>query len=114
MKNQTPFYQGGLPAANEQPAGPPGLRGFVTCLALLSAAIGTPYVFEFIGPFLRDLIVNAYGNELIGLIMYWFSYVISAGLIFFTSQMGIWAGITSLIAFLAVRGGLIPALTSPF
>lgn len=42
--------------------GPPGQDLLGIVLALLAAVLGTPYLFEFVGPAIRKLVMNAYMN----------------------------------------------------
>lgn len=88
----------------------PGLRGLIIVCSLTAAVLGTPILFGFIGPYLRDVTYAAYGNDLIAELMYWVSYALSGAGIYFASQITFWTAVTFAGGFAAVRSGMIPAM----
>lgn len=83
--------------------GPPGQNLICICLALLAAVLGTPYVFHFVGPFVEELVYEAYGWREFATLMYGVSYLLSGIVIFAISRMALWYAITAIITFGAMR-----------
>lgn len=95
------------PAAS---GGPPGQNLLGIVLAALAAILGTPWLFEFIGPVVRDLVRSAYDSAGFAEMMYYASFVLSGAAIFSVCRMALWYAIGAIVAFVALRfGGGLPA-----
>lgn len=88
--------------------GPPGQNLLAISLALLAAVLGTPVLFEFIGPIVRKLVLSAYGSEEFAVLMYYASFVLSGIVIFAICRMVLWYALAAIVAFGAMRfAGLV-------
>jgi len=88
--------------------GPPGQDLLAISLALLAAVLGTPVLFEFIGPIVRKLVLSAYGSEGFAALMYYASFVLSGVVIFAICRMVLWYALAAIVAFGAMRfAGLV-------
>lgn len=83
--------------------GPPGQNLLCICLALLAAVLGTPYVFQFVGPFVENLVLQSYGSKGLADLMYVASFVLSGIVIFAVCRMTLWYAISAIVAFGAMR-----------
>ena len=93
----------------KQDNGPPGQNLLCICLALVAAILGTPALFEWIGPIVERLIYKAYGSQDLADVMYFASFVLCGVVIFSISRMALWYAITAIIAFITLRfGNMLP------
>lgn len=83
--------------------GPPGKDVLAISLATLSAILGTPFLFDFVGPIIGKLIYEAYGSKTLADMMYYASFVLSGVIIYTVSRMALWYAIAALIGFTTVR-----------
>ena len=83
--------------------GPPGQDLLCTCLALLAAVLGTPYVFHYVGPIIERLVYEAYGWKDLAGFMYGLSFLLSGVVIFAVCRMALWYAISAIVAFGAMR-----------
>lgn len=92
--------------------GPPGQDMLGIVLASLAAILGTPYLFGFIGPAIRDLVASAYDSPGFAELMYYASFALSGVAIFAVCRMALWYAIAGTVGFVAVRwgGSALPAL----
>ena len=100
MNNQFPHNN-----ASGGNGGPPGQELLSICLAGVAAIIGTPYLFNFVGPAVENIIVKAYGSEELAAVMYFASFVLSGVVIFALCRMALWYAIGAIVAFGALRFG---------
>lgn len=82
------------------PAGPQ--KGLVVCLALAATVFGTPILFDFIGPWVEELSIRHYGEDL-GTLMYGCTYLLLGAIIYYASQLTLLAALASVSAFGALR-----------
>lgn len=92
-----------LPMPKGGGEGPPGQNLLCICLALLAAVLGTPYVFQFVGPFVEKLVFQAYGWRDLASLMYFLSFALSGIVIFAVCRMALWYAISAIVAFGAMR-----------
>ena len=83
--------------------GPPGQNVLGILLAGCAAFFGTPYLFEWIGPYVERLVYNAYGSRELAAIMYYVGFVLCGGVIYAAARMFFWYVLAALVAFLAQR-----------
>jgi|GEM_PF-5909975 len=83
--------------------GPPGQNLLAICLAMLAAVLGTPYLFELVGPFIQKLVYQAYDSEALADLMYYASFALSGIAIFTVTRMALWYAIAAIVAFGAMR-----------
>lgn len=88
-------------AGNEN--GPPGQNILTISLALLAALLGTPMLFEFIGPLVRKLVLSAYGSEEFAFLMYYASFVLSGAVIFSITRIALFYALAGVAGFGALR-----------
>ena len=88
--------------------GPPGQDMLGICLAALASVLGTPYLFELVGPFVEQLVYKTYDSQTLADVMYVASFGLSGIVIFSVTRMAAWYAIAAIVAFLAMRaaGGL--------
>ncbi|MGB0696276.1 MAG: hypothetical protein ACPGOY_11545 [Rhodospirillaceae bacterium] len=103
MSNPYPMVPGGQGASGSD--GPPGQDLLSICLALLAAVIGTPYLFEFVGPFVADLTRNAYGSDDFADLMYFVSFALTGVVIYSVCRIVLWYAIGAIITFSTIRWG---------
>ena len=84
-------------------AGPPGQDILAISLALLAAVLGTPYVFNLVGPLIEKLVFKAYGSEDLATFMYAASFVLSGVVIFAATRMALFYAIAAIVAFGSMR-----------
>lgn len=88
--------------------GPPGQNLLAICMALLAAVLGTPYVFQLIGPMIENLVYEAYGSRDLASFMYAASFVLSGVVIFALCRMVLWYALAAIVGFGAMRfAGLV-------
>ena len=88
--------------------GPPGQNLLAICLASLAALLGTPYVFQLVGPMVERLVYEAYGSRDLADFMYAASFVLSGIVIFAICRMVLWYALAAIVAFGAMRfAGLV-------
>ncbi len=90
--------------------GPPGQNLLGICLALLAAVLGTPYVFQFAGPFAEKLVYEAYGSRDLAEFMYAASFVLSGVVIFAATRMALFYALAAIVAFGGMRLAGVAAL----
>lgn len=83
--------------------GPPGQGLLSICLALLAAVLGTPYLFELVGPFVQKLVYQAYDSQALADFMYLASFALSGIAIFAITRMALWYAIAAIVTFGAMR-----------
>jgi len=83
--------------------GPQGQKLLSVSLALLAAILGTPALFNVIGPVVERLVYEAYGSRDFADIMYGASFVLSGVVIYSISQMTVYAAMTAIVAFGVIR-----------
>lgn len=89
--------------------GPPGREMLCLSLALLAAVLGTPYLFKLVGPFIRELVYEAYDSQSLADLMYLASFVLSGVVIFAVTRMALWYAIAAIVGFGAMRlGSFVP------
>ena len=86
-------------------SGPPGQNLLCICLAALAALLGTPYLFQLVGPFIEQLVYKTYGSEDLANVMYFASFGLSGVVIFAVARMALWYAIAAVITFGALRWG---------
>jgi len=84
-------------------SGPPGQNTLGILLAACVAFFLTPYVFEWIGPFVERLVYNAYGSREFAGVMYYVGFVLCGGVLFAAARIFFWYVLAALVAFLAQR-----------
>lgn len=84
-------------------SGPPGQNVLTISLALLAAILGTPMLFEFIGPIVRKLVLSAYGSEEFAVLMYYASFVLSGAVIFSITRITLFYALAGVAGFGALR-----------
>lgn len=85
--------------------GPPGQDLLGICLAGVAAIIGTPYLFNFVGPLAEQIISNAYDSKELASLMYFVSFGLSGLVIYAVCRMALWYAIGAIVAFGALRFG---------
>lgn len=85
--------------------GPPGQDLLCLCLAGLAAILGTPYLFHLIGPWIKQLVYEAYDSSEFAQLMYFASFGLSGAVIFAITRMALWYAIAAVVAFAALRFG---------
>lgn len=98
-----PYQSPSGPGGGNGNQGPPGQTLLVTCLALLAAVLGTPYLFHFIAPVIRELVHQAYGSPALADFMYFVSFALSGVVIFALCRMALWYALSAVVAFGALR-----------
>lgn len=83
--------------------GPPGQDLLGIMLAGAAAAFGTPYLFEFIGPFVERLTYDAYGSRGLADFMYALSFLLCGGIIYAAARIFFWYVLAAIVAYLATR-----------
>ena len=78
-----------LPGGSGSNGGPPGQDLLGIVLAALAAILGTPYLFEFVGPAIRDLVNSAYDSPGFAELMYYASFMLSGVAIFAVCRMAL-------------------------
>lgn len=87
--------------------GPPGQDLLAISLALLAAVLGTPMLFEYVGPLVRRLVMSAYGSEDFADLMYFASFGLSGVAIFSVCRMTLWYAMAGIVAFGGTRFGAL-------
>lgn len=87
----------------EKQSGPPGQNLLSNALAAVAAILGTPYLFNLIGPMIADIINEAYNSEGLASLMYYASFGLSGVVIFAACRMALWYAITAIVGFGALR-----------
>lgn len=89
---------------------PPGKDLLGIWLAAFAALIGTPYLFHYIGPFVENLIYEAYGWRDLAELMYAVSFAMCGIVIYSICRITLWYALGMLLAYLTARfGGLLVA-----
>lgn len=89
---------------------PPGKELLGICLAAFAALIGTPYLFHYIGPFVENLVYEAYGWRELADLMYAVTFAFCGVAIYAICRLTFWYALGMLLAFLTARfGGLLVA-----
>jgi len=70
--------------------GPPGQDVLAICLAALASVLGTPYLFELVGPFVEEPVYKTYDSRSLANIMYFVSFGLSGLVIFSITRMALW------------------------
>ena len=83
--------------------GPPGQNLLGICLALLASVIGTPWVFDYVGPWVEKLVYSAYGSRELADVMYFASFALSGVVIFAVCRMVMWYALAAIVGFGALR-----------
>ncbi|MBP5856255.1 hypothetical protein KAJ83_04485 [Marivibrio halodurans] len=96
-----PYPQPGNPGGGHD--GPPGQNLLCVCLALLAAVLGTPALFQLIGPVIKEMVYKAYDSRDLAMLMYFASFGLSGVVIFAICRMALWYAIAGVVAFGAVR-----------
>ena len=106
---KAPYPHSPTPGAHGN-GGPPGQDLLGICLAALASVLGTPFVFEFVGPFVEGLVHQAYGWKELAGFMYFASFALTGVVIYAVCRMALWYAIAAIVAFGAVRwsGTLAP------
>lgn len=102
MTNYNPIPQGPGGGGN---GGPPGQELLGIALAGVAAVIGTPYLFNLIGPFIAEMVNDAYDSEGLASLMYFASFVLSGVVIYAACRIALWYAIGAIVAFGALRFG---------
>ena len=84
---------------------PPGQELLGIVLSALAAVLGTPYLFEFVGPAIRDLVASAYESEGFAELMYYVSFLLSGAAIFSICRMALFYAIAAIVGFASMRWG---------
>ncbi|MDF1722444.1 MAG: hypothetical protein P1U65_17355 [Minwuia sp.] len=92
-----------MPAGAGGENGPPGQNMLAVTLALLAAILGTPYLFNYVGPFVENLVYKAYGSRDLADLMYFVSFALSGFVIFAVCRMALWYAIAGIVAFGSIR-----------
>lgn len=91
-------------------SGPPGQDILGIALSGVAAVIGTPFLFNLIGPWVADIVAEAYGSDALADLMYFASFALSGVVIYAVSRMALYYAIGAIVAFAALRfGNSIPA-----
>lgn len=91
--------------------GPPGQNILGIALAAVAAVIGTPFLFNLIGPAVEDIVRDAYGSDALADLMYFASFALSGVVIYAVSRMALYYAIGAIVAFATLRfGSSIPAV----
>ena len=100
------------PAAsgNSPGSGPPGQDLLGICLALLASVLGTPFLFELVGPIVERLIYQAYGWRDLSGLMYYASFALSGVVIYAVCRMALWYAIAAIVAFGAMRAASLAVI----
>ena len=85
--------------------GPPGQNLLGIALAGVAAFIGTPYLFNLVGPVIAEIISDAYDSDALASLMYYASFALSGVVIFAVCRMALWYAISAIVAFGALRFG---------
>ena len=104
-----PFYQ--QRSAGGPNGGPPGQELLGIVLSALAAVLGTPYLFDFVGPAISDLVATAYGSPSLGEVMYFVSFLLSGVAIYSICRMALFYAIAAIAGFASMRwgGSALPA-----
>ncbi len=92
---------------------PPGQNLLGILLAATVSFFATPYLFEWIGPWVERIVYHAYGSRELAGLMYYVGYVLCGGVIYAAGRMFFWYILGALVAFLAQRavvGGGLPSM----
>lgn len=93
--------------------GPPGQDLLGMALAAVASLIGTPYLFNFVGPFIEGIVGEAYGSEGFASLMYYASFALSGVVIYALSRMTLFYTIGAIVAYATLRfGGVLPAASA--
>lgn len=92
---------------HSHPSGPPGRDLLAVTLAGLAAFLGTPFLFQFVGPAIEGLALRAYGVRELADLAYAASFVLTGVVIFAVTRMALWYAISAIVAFLAMRGAAL-------
>ena len=84
-------------------ASPPGQNALGICLAGVAALLGTPYLFNFIGGYVEELVYNAYGSRDFASLMYVVTFGLCGVAIYSVCRMILWYVLAIIVAFLSVR-----------
>ncbi|MEQ8602860.1 MAG: hypothetical protein RIB45_06045 [Marivibrio sp.] len=99
-----PRGYGALPGpGGDHNQGPPGQNLLCITLALLAAILGTPALFQLIGPVIKQLVHEAYDSDGLASLMYFASFGLSGVVIFTVCRMALWYAIAGVVAFGAMR-----------
>ncbi|WP_420722473.1 hypothetical protein [Hwanghaeella sp. LZ110] len=101
MTNPFPNFSG--PQGGGGESGPPGQNALGILLAGCVAFFVTPYVFEWIGPFVERLVLNAYGSRELADLMYWLSFGLIGGVLFTAARLFFWYVLAAFVAYMAQR-----------
>tara|TARA_R110001592_G_C12690522_1_gene705730 strand:- start:207 stop:542 length:336 start_codon:yes stop_codon:yes gene_type:complete len=102
MTNYNPIPQGPSGGGN---GGPPGQELLGIALASVAALIGTPFLFNLIGPVIAEIINEAYDSEGFAALAYYVSFALSGVVIYAVCRIALWYAIGAIVAFAALRFG---------
>ncbi len=98
------------PRASGGSNGPPGQELLGICLAALASVLGTPFVFDHVGPFVEGLVYRAYGSRDLADIMYFASFALTGVVIYAVCRMALWYAIAAFVAFMTMRAVGVSAI----